>query len=89
MLRYKDPADNDKAYLSDNKPVDNLIRIICDAPKSYPNQYFYPSCKVKPVCIDQFDLDLTFAQEHLTWWWKIAKKMRVLSDSFITAANMS
>lgn len=84
MFHYRDPmADMNEIFMSHDQPVRDLTEIICDNPEMDPHPAPYPSCRVKTLYRDQFQLEYYFSLQYLEQWRDIDRKIKALLDSFI------
>lgn len=87
LLRYLDTVTKHEVYLSDNKPRDDLVQIICSAPEFDPKPPPSPSCEVVTVFLSRFELRYSFHRDYLNQWPSIDSRLKSRYEEFIRSAN--
>jgi hypothetical protein len=90
MFHYQDPmSDMNDVFLSHDKPVRDLTKIICENSELDPHPVRSPSCRVTTIYRNQFQLEYYFSLQFLEKWRDIDGKVKTLLDSFIPIKAVS
>ena len=88
MLRYYDPLSRQEIFLSDNKPHDDLTKIICSTPEFDSKAPSFPTCSVKTVFLNRFEFSYYFHRNYLPQWRDIDRKLKARYEEFIKSAQV-